>query len=386
LGNAAKFTQEEGSIHLDARFESEQDGVCTIRVQVTDSGIGISPEQQAGLFQTFTQAESDTTRKFGGTGLGLSISKNVVDMMGGTIWVESEYGKGSTFAFTFKAKRGSVRKQKAAQRGIARKDLRVLAIDDDPGVLEYFLEIMKRFGISCDTAVCGEDALRLVDEKGAYDLYFVDLRMPGTNGIELTKKLKMNAPAPGGSTVVLFSATEWSEIEEEAKTAGVDKFLPKPLFPSAIADIINESIGVDEKQAHEARQSSNSIFAGRRILLAEDVEINREIVQALLEPTLVQIDFAENGEIAVRLFRDAPGRYDLVFMDVQMPGMDGLEATRQIRALDDPRAKSVPIIAMTANVFKEDTEMCLAAGMNDHVGKPLNIEEVLDKLRAYLLA
>jgi len=385
LGNAVKFTQEEGSIRLDARLESERDGVCTIRVEVTDTGIGISPEQQPGLFQIFTQAESDTTRKFGGTGLGLSISKNVVDMMGGTIWVESELGKGSTFAFRFEARRAAERKQRPAHHNLTRNSLRVLAIDDDASVLEYFQEIMKRFGISCDTAACGEDALRLADEKGAYNLYFVDLRMPGIDGIELTKRLKMKPPAPDGSTVVLFSATEWSEIEEEAKNAGVDKFLPKPLFPSAISDIIHESVGAHGKQAEKARQNSDGVFAGRRILLAEDVDINREIVQALLEPTLVEIDYAENGESAVRLFREAPGRYDLVFMDVQMPGMDGLEATREIRALDDPRARAVPIIAMTANVFKEDTERCMAAGMNDHIGKPLNFDEVMDKLHTYLL-
>ena len=248
LGNAIKFTGEGGSITLDARFLSEEKNVCTLQIAVIDTGIGISSEQQAKLFQLFQQAESGAMRKFGGTGLGLAISKNIIEIMGGKIWIQSEIKKGSTFTFTVRMKRGS-----------------------------------------------------------------------------------------------------------------------------------------DKKQIEEAAPDINDIFEGRRILMVEDVEINREIVIILLEPTNLKIDCAENGVDAVRMFREAPQLYDFIFMDIQMPEMDGYEATRRIRELDIPKAKTIPIVAMTANVFKEDIEKCLNAGMNDHVGKPLDIDEVLDLLRKYLL-
>ncbi len=183
----------------------------------------------------------------------------------------------------------------------------------------------------------------------------------------------------------MISALEWSAIADEAKAAGVDKFLSKPLFPSTIAEVINECLGVDKRQAEKSHSAEIAgIFAGRRILLAEDVEINREIVQTLLEPTKVEIDFAENGAEAVRKFTENPKKYEMIFMDIQMPEMDGYEATRSIRALDIIMAKTIPIVAMTANVFKEDIEKCLEAGMNSHIGKPIDFDEVLKTLHSFL--
>jgi len=252
LTNAVKFTPENGSIRLNARFIKEENGLCTIQIDVTDTGIGINAEQQARLFSSFEQAESSTSRKFGGTGLGLAISKHIVELMGGKIWLESEPGLGSTFAFTVLLKRGK---------------------DESP------------------------------------------------------------------------------EIFHDA-----------------------------DKEAAEQPVS----FLGRRILLAEDVEINREIVQALLEPTEISIDCATNGSEAVRMFGNSPGSYDLILMDLQMPEMDGFEATSRIRALNNQKAETVPIIAMTANVFKEDIEKCLEVGMNGHIGKPLDFNEVMEKLKFYL--
>ena len=182
----------------------------------------------------------------------------------------------------------------------------------------------------------------------------------------------------------MTSATDWSVIQDSANEVGINRFLPKPLFPSAITDMINEILGAAPLQIDEAVESGQVVFTGRRILLVEDVEVNREIVLSLLEPTLLEIDCAVNGVEAVRLFREAAEKYDMIFMDVQMPEMNGYEATRQIRALDAPRARTVPIVAMTANVFREDIEKCLAAGMNDHIGKPVDMSEVLEKLRRYL--
>ena len=383
LGNAVKFTPEKGSINLDAYFEKEEDGVCTIRISVTDTGIGISGEQQEKLFQSFQQAESSTVRKYGGTGLGLAISKSIVEMMGGRIWIQSEPGKGATFAFTIKAKRGQDEKQEYEELSLTRTDVRVLVVDDDRVILEYFREVTKRFGVHCDTTANGEEALELVKRNGGYHIYFVDLQMPGMDGMQLVRKLK--ALSFENSVVVMITADEWTIDAEEAKKAGIDKSLSKPLFPSIIADIINECLGMDKMKMEQTQTDVAGQFAGRCMLLAEDVEINTEIVLALLESSKIQIDCAENGKVAVRKFSEAPEKYDIILMDVQMPEMDGYEATRRIRAMDIPKAKTIPIIAMTANVFREDIEKCLKAGMNDHTGKPLDFNEVKEKLRVYLM-
>ncbi len=383
LSNAVKFTPEQGSIRMDAFYVSEENGVYTLRIEVTDTGIGVSAEQQARLFTSFEQAESSISRKFGGTGLGLVISKRIVEMMGGTIWIESELGKGSKFAFTIQARRGAKNYESLLEPGVNWGNMRVLAVDDMAETREYFAEITKRFGVACDTAEGGEEAMRMIARKGPYDVYFVDWKMPGMNGIELSRRIKSSEASK--SVVIMMSATEWAVIETDAKAAGVDKFLPKPLYASNIASCINECLGLDHAQdAVKAPAKEMDCFAGRAILLAEDVEINREIVLALLEPTELTIDCVENGVEAVAAFQNTPERYGMIFMDMQMPEMDGLEATRRIREEKNPRAKTIPIVAMTANVFQEDIEKCLAAGMNDHIGKPLDIAEVLTILRKYL--
>ncbi len=387
LGNAIKFTPEKGSISLEARFLGEENSVCTIEISVSDTGIGISPEQQAHLFQSFQQADGSTVRKFGGTGLGLAISKNIVEMMGGKIRIESEIGKGSKFIFTVRMKRGTAKKHALAASGVNLNNIRILVVDDDHDILDYFDETARVFGVHCDTAASGEEALELLGQRGDYHICFVDWKMPGMDGIQLAHELKTRR-ASVNTFVIMISAAEWSVIEDDAKKAGVDKFMSKPLFQSTIADIIHEYLGdgntCSESALGKDAPVPENTFAGRCVLLAEDVEINREIVLALLEPTELAIDCAESGAEAVRLFTQAPDKYDLIFMDVQMPGMDGYEATRIIRAMDLPRAKTVPIVAMTANVFQEDIERCLQAGMNNHIGKPLDLDEVLDKLRKYL--
>jgi signal transduction histidine kinase/CheY-like chemotaxis protein len=385
LGNAIKFTPEQGNIVLAARLLSEEDGLCTVQISVTDTGIGITPEQQTRLFQSFEQAESSTTRKYGGTGLGLAISKSIVEMMGGKIWIQSEPGSGSTFTFTFQAKRGVGGRAGLLADDVNLSNVRILAVDDDPEVLAYTRDVAHSFGVTCDTTTSGEEALALVEKNGPYHIYFVDWKMPGMDGIMLSRELKARTSVDSESVVIMISSAEWSTVAEEAKKAGVDKFLSKPLFPSAIAEIISECLGVDKKQAEKAQAADiANIFAKRHILLAEDVEINREIVLALLEPTQLDIDCAENGAEAVRKFTEAPDKYDMIFMDVQMPEMDGYEATRHIRALNVPKALTIPIVAMTANVFREDIERCLEAGMNSHVGKPLDFNEILEKLNEYL--
>jgi PAS domain S-box-containing protein len=389
LSNACKFTPEEGTITMGVTKTAQRDNVCTLRLEVADTGIGISPEQRGRLFSLFEQADGSIARKYGGTGLGLAISKSIVELMGGEIWVDSEPGRGSTFIFEITVQRGTAPERRLLP-GAERKNIRLLAVDDSPEVLEYFSYLAESLGLSCTVASGGEEALGLIqnagEEPGAPDLLtlvFADWRMPGMNGIELTRKIKERRD--GNIVVIMISAAEWETIEAEARAAGVDGFIPKPLFPSQIVDCVNRY--VQNSGAPEAEKTGGQyrdLFAGRTVLLAEDMELNREIVITLLEDTGVRFESAENGVQAVRLFEAAPEKYDAILMDIHMPEMDGFEATRRIRALPAEKARQVPIIAMTANVFREDIEKCLAAGMNDHLGKPIDIDEVLRKLKHYL--
>ena len=386
LSNAVKFTPEGGSILLKAAKLEEFDGLCTIRVDVHDTGIGISAEQQQYLFRPFSQADGGISRKFGGTGLGLAISKRIVEMLDGLIWVESELGKGARFSFTFKARRGNRKNAVSLPENVNWGNLKVLAVDDSGDVREYFQSLSGALGFHCAVAASGEEALTVLEESRGepYHVIYVDWRMPGMNGIELTEKIR-SLEQGGESIVIMISAAEWNIIEPEARQAGVNKFISKPLFPSLIVDSVNECLSSTECYSACAGQTEeDGIYAGCHILLVEDIEINREIAISLLEHTGLCIDCAENGLEAVRKLSETPDAYDLIFMDIHMPEMDGYEATRRIRALETPRASTMPIVAMTANVFREDIERCLAAGMNDHLGKPLDVEHVLDKLKMYL--
>jgi len=390
LSNAVKFTPEGGSIKLNAVFVKGEGNVVTLRFEVRDSGIGISADQQAHLFKSFQQAESGTTRKFGGTGLGLVISKRIVEMMGGEIRIESELGKGATFIFTIKAECGKGESPYPAVTGLNLSNLRMLAVDDMPETREFFEDVAQRFNFSCDVAASGKEALELVSKNGLYDIYFVDWKIPGMNGLELAGKLR--ELGSNNSIITMISAGEWSNVETEARAAGIDRFLSKPLFPSAVIDCISECLGLESLKTTENNAITEAdVYEGRRILLAEDIEINREIVLTMLEPTRLKIDYAENGRAAVRMYCDEPGKYDMIFMDVQMPEMDGYEATELIRKFEKEnmesspgKVKRVPIIAMTANVFREDIEKCLVAGMDSHIGKPLALEDMVDMLRKYL--
>ena len=385
VGNAVKFTPDEGAIRIGTYFLSENDGVCDIKITVTDTGIGISEEQQARLFKSFNQADSSTSRKFGGTGLGLAISKSIIEMMNGDIWVESELGKGATFAFTVKIKHSQADAQKLIGHDFHWENVRILVADNDPDTMAFFKKITGEFGAVCDTVFSGGDALDHIKKNGVYDIYFIGWDLPDMTSLELVKKLKGMDSSGVKPTIAMFSETNaFDTYEADAKIAGVDVFVAKPLFPSNIIDVTNEILGL-KKNIESTTAKKNDVYEGHTILLAEDVEINREIVMSLLEETKISIDCAEDGSQAVKQFEQSPDKYDMIFMDIQMPEMDGYEATRRIRALNTPKAKTIPIIAMTANVFKEDVENCLAAGMNGHVGKPIDIDEVLNELRKYLL-
>jgi PAS domain S-box-containing protein len=389
IGNAVKFTPQEGTIQVDTCFLGEKDGVCTIEISVADSGIGLSHDQQVRLFQPFHQAEASTTRKYGGTGLGLAISKRIVEMMGGKIWIDSELGQGATFSFTFQAKRGEKSRLSLLERGINWKNLRILVVDDDPDTLFFFEKITTEAGAYCDTASNAEEALGFISTAfntpdKAYNIFFIDWKLPDIDGMKLAEMIRNQAK--DDVAIIMLSAAVWNLVDYDEKTLRINKFLNKPIFSFTIVDVINDCLGTGERpdSGSEDEQKQTAQFPGKHILLAEDVDINCEIVLAMLEPTLLEITCAQNGKEAVQIFSESPEKFDMIFMDIHMPEMDGYEATRHIRSSNLPNSSTIPIIAMTANVFREDIEKCLKAGMNDHIGKPVNFDEVIAKLRSFL--
>ncbi|MDR1490026.1 MAG: response regulator [Desulfovibrio sp.] len=383
LGNANKFTREGGTIAISAALEERRDNECVLRIEVKDNGIGIAPEDQARLFQSFEQVEKNTARKFGGTGLGLAIAKSLIEMMGGKVWIDSEQGKGSLFGFTIKTLAAGKHSGTGMLPGRNWSDIRVLAVDDEEDVRTYFLEIANHHKFHCEVAAGGIEALRLIEEKQPYDIYFLDWKMPEMDGVELAQQIKEHVSPK--SIIIMISAAALGDFQDKAKAVGVEKFLAKPLFASSIIDSIRGCLDRAPLLRSTKADEQPQRFSGRRVLLAEDVEINQEIVQALLEPMEVDIITAFNGREAVDIYQSDPDAFDIIFMDMQMPEMDGLEATRRIRALDLEKAGTVPIIAMTANVFREDVERCMQAGMNGHIGKPLKYEEILEALEKYLI-
>jgi len=385
LSNAVKFTPQNGTINLHiAKIEEEEDDVRLL-IEVSDNGIGISEDQQKRLFNSFEQGDGGKARKFEGTGLGLAISRKIVELMNGTIWIESTLGEGSKISFTVLVKKGEQKSLKRVQTGISKENLRILAVDDSFETRVYFKDLMDQLKIPCDVAESGEEALQMIKKavNMPYNLFFVDWMMPEMDGIELTRRIK--EVALEDSVVIMISAARWSDIKEEAVGAGASMFIPKPLFPSALVDCINECLGVETQKPMEVvKEAEIPDFAKYRVLLVEDIEINREIVASLLEETKIGIVFAQDGQEAVEKFKENPGEYDLIFMDIHMPVMDGYEATELIRKLPFEEAKSIPIIAMTANAFKEDVDKCLESGMNDHLSKPIDNDIMLEKLKGWL--
>jgi CheY-like chemotaxis protein len=259
--------------------------------------------------------------------------------------------------------------------------VRILAVDDVPETLRQFKDLFNQLNIKCDTAADGYEACRLIEENGGYDIYFIDWRMPGIDGIELTKRIR-SLNKDRQSVVVMITAADWEQIRENALRSGVNKCILKPLFSSSIVDCINECLGINVVDVDNDTIAGR--FEGKKLLLVEDIEINREIIIALLENSGFESDCAENGKDALEMIETAPGKYDIVLMDIQMPKMNGYEATRRIRALPSLHGVKLPIIAMTANVFKNDIEECVAAGMDSHIGKPLDIDKLFEVLRKYI--
>ena len=384
LNNAVKFTPESGSINVEISEQSFEDDRVRLHIEVVDTGIGIAPERIDRLFNSFEQADGSITRQYGGTGLGLAICKSIVELMGGSIWVESVEGEGSKFIFEIESTWGNWL-QSACDIQIDIDELRILVVDDEIEALEYFGSILESFKFSHDTATGGRDAISKtassVEAGKPYNIVFLDWNMPDINGRDAAVEIKKLLGA--NSIVIMVSSADWSEMEHEATAIGVDNYLAKPILPSSLFNMVIKLI----KNTPAAKTDNAEHlykWTGRKMMLVEDIEINREIVMSILEDTGIEVETAINGVEAIEKFSAKSSEYDIILMDVQMPVLDGISATKRIREMEDINAQTIPILAMTANAFKEDEQACLEAGMNGHIAKPINIEDLLEKIAYYI--
>ena len=384
LGNAVKFTPEGGSVQLLVERTAQFAGKSTLRFTVSDTGIGIDKDFLPRIFDTFSQEDAHKANQYGSTGLGLAITKSIVEMMNGTIEVESEKGKGTTFVITVTLT--DVEDAADAHVDVAVKphEMSVLVIDDDPVACEHAKLVLDKAGISADIAESGAQAVDMVRlhraRRDPYDLILVDWKMPEMDGVETTRQIR--SIAGDESAIIILTAYNWDDVLEEAIEAGVDSFIAKPLFAT---NVIEEFQQAFSKRNANAQGQHRADLTGRHVLLAEDVEVNAIIMVELMKMREVEVDCAENGKVAVDMFAShEPGYYSAVLMDMRMPEMDGLEATMAIRAMDRPDAKEIPIIALTANAFDEDVQKSLQAGLNAHLSKPVEPDNLFDTLETLI--
>ena len=390
VNNAVKFT-ERGEIRLTIRVGERTGEKVQLKCSVRDTGIGMTPEQAAKLFQPFSQADMSTTRKHGGTGLGLTISRRLVEAMGGHVWLTSEPGVGSTFSFTAWLGIGaSEASGKVVPERLA--GLRMLVVDDNPAAREILQEPLRALSRTVDVVASGAEAIAAVkqqDVPAPYDIVFMDWRMPGMDGLEASRRIKADTTVRHQPAIVLVTAFGREEVREEAEALHLDGFLVKPVTKSMIVDTLMNVFAESGPGGLTAGTSSEAApdrLLGARILLTEDNEINQQIAIELLEGAGATVQIANNGREAVEVLfgaGEAPP-YDVVLMDLQMPEMDGFQATAQIRA--DSRFANLPIIAMTAHATLEERQRCLAAGMNDHISKPIDPGALFGTLRRYYQA
>ena len=381
LGNAVKFTPEGGSVFFLIEEGRRFDHKAVLKMTFRDTGIGMSKEYLPRLFDPFSQEDASTTSKYGSTGLGMPITRSIVELMNGHIEVESEKGKGTVFTVTVtlgeSERRGSV-----LDGGIMPGDMNVLVIDDDPIALEHARIVLGQEGMTCETAASGAEGLEKVKLRHArmtdYDLILIDWKMPEMDGVETTRQIRRIV---GDHTpVIILTSYNWDEIIADARHAGVDTFVAKPLFAGSVLNQFREAFN-RKTDAETARAD----LKGRRILLAEDREVNAEIMVMVLGMREIDTDIAENGQIAVDKYLAHPaGYYDAVLMDMRMPVMDGLEATRRIRSSDREDAATIPIIALTANAFDEDVQRSMQAGLNAHLSKPVEPDKLFDTLETLI--
>ena len=386
LSNAIKFTPAGGTVSVRVRQLAGQVRGCgQYEFRIKDNGIGMSPEFAKKIFEPFERERTSTVSRIQGTGLGMAITKNIVDMMGGTIEVQTAQGKGSEFII-----RVPLRVQ-AEHRPVEKitelEGLKALVVDDDFNTCDSVTKMLVKVGMRAEWTLSGKEAVlrarQSIEMSDVYHAYIIDWRLPDMNGIEVTRQIRsLNDDTP----IIILTAYDWSDIEVEAKAAGVTAFCSKPMFMSDLRETLMSALGQKLTDAsQEILPEKNADFKDRHILLVEDNELNREIAQEILREYGFRVDTAENGEVAVeKVSTAAPGSYDLVLMDVQMPVMDGYTATRKIRALDDPARAKLPILAMTANAFDEDRRNALESGMNGFLSKPIVVGDLVQELHKIL--
>lgn len=383
LSNATKYTPEGGSIRLTLYEEASPKGENYIRIHihVKDNGIGMAPEFLEKIYESYSRADGTRIHKTEGAGLGMAITKYIVDAMEGTIDIESELGKGTEFSITLDFEKASME-----EVDMVLPPWNMLVVDDDELLCKTAINTLKSMGINADWTLSGEKAIDLVvrhhKSREDYQIILLDWKLPDMNGIQVAREIrrKLGDEIP----ILLISAYDWSECEAEARDAGICGFISKPLFKSTLFHALRQYTG--DTAAQDQSREHDVALTGRRILLAEDNELNWEIANELLSDEGIELEWAEDGQICLDKFRESPkGYYDAILMDLRMPHMTGYEATEAIRGLDHPDALSIPIIAMSADAFSDDIQRCLQCGMNAHIAKPIDITELTNLLKRYLI-
>ena len=378
LSNAIKYTEPGGRVSVELRQEkSDKPGCVRLTYVVADTGIGMSPEFMANMYQPFSRQIDSRVNSIQGTGLGLAITKQMVELLDGTIECQSEQGKGTTFTVVL-----DILEADKQRKDMQLDSIDVLIVDDDETMLEITVDNLESLGASAEQAPSGLEALGMIEHRHLagkdYNVIMIDWKMPELDGLETIRRIR--AEIDPDVPILLMSAYDWSDIEDKAKEAGADGFVSKPLFRSTLYEKISALIG--NEAGSSGPEDDYSDLQGLHILVAEDNDINWEIISAMLAMYGITTDRAENGRVCVDMMRAAAeGSYELIFMDVQMPEMNGLDATRAIRGLDDSWAASIPIVAMTADAFSENVTKCLDAGMNGHIAKPVDIKLVIKEIR-----
>jgi CheY-like chemotaxis protein/anti-sigma regulatory factor (Ser/Thr protein kinase) len=384
ISNAIKYTPAGGSIWFSVeQKESDEDGYGVYEFRIKDSGIGMSEDFLPKIYDAFTRVNSSTVSGIQGTGLGMAITKNIVDMMDGSIDIKSKVDEGTDVVLNFKFALAGAEHELERVKELEGK--RILVVDDDVDCAKSIPQIFKELGVEAECCYSGADALERVKAAKAeghlYDAFLVDWRMPNMDGMKTTSMLR--ELLGNDILVIVMSAYEWSDIEDKATEVGIHNFVSKPVFPSDARDTLMRSFGL--LQAETPVSDKKISFNGKKVLLVDDNELNREIAQEILEDCGILVTTACDGEKAVEYMKNVqPGACDLILMDVQMPIMDGYEATRLIRKLDNKVAAEIPIIAMTANAFADDQQAALDAGMNEHVAKPVNVNKLKEVLSRFL--
>jgi CheY-like chemotaxis protein len=383
LSNAVKFTPVNGSIFVNVSL-AEESGTVFLILEVADTGVGIPEDSLDKIFNAFEQSDGSVTRKYGGTGLGLAICKKIAELMNGEISVISKVEEGSVFKFRIPVELGSAVMIEEQQKGMSLRSMgamSVLVVDDVSDTLLYMQRIIGEICAKCDTAVSVTEAVvkikKSVRNKSPYDIIIIDWYLENETAADVLQRTRnlLNEE----TIIVLSSIADFADIKQQVQELGHVHFLKKPVFPEDIYEKIRHAASSVKTEDSESHPNWN----GKCILLAEDIEINREIVASLLEETEVAFEFAENGAEAVDKFKEMPEKFDLILMDMQMPVMDGITATKTIRKMSG-KGKEIPIVAMTANAFKEDAQLCLEAGMNGHIPKPLEIETIYEVISKFM--